>query len=69
MALPMSDLLNLGPMLDDENRSGPSDAAVACYVHGLAHLIDELGMEAALECAAGALLAIAAEETDLLSTR
>ena len=36
----------------------PSDAVVDCFVHGVAHLIDEMGLDAGVAWAAGAVVAL-----------
>ena len=41
-----------------------SDKAVDCFIHGLAHLIDELGLDRGLAAAADLLEAAASPENE-----
>jgi hypothetical protein len=39
-------------------QEAPSDTAVDCFTHGLAHLIDEMGVKRAIAWVAGAMAAL-----------
>lgn len=46
----------------DNQKRHPSDKAVGCFVHGVAHLIDELGPEAGIVWAANLISHLEGED-------